>query len=157
MHTNSVIEAEQEGLRLRLCQMLNPTDSIDRRILDPNEAAALLSCNGNSESFASRSRNQDFHALFPDISPAELLCDDFSCGNSNIIYTIAWQREVLLQGRLYLTQRNVYFYSKILWVYRVDYVTLQLVDYSLERCRIDREKKRFRFWDIPQFNIHKNG
>jgi hypothetical protein len=60
----------------------------------------------------------DFHSLFPEISPAELLVDDFSCGNL-ILVTVAWQREVLLQGRLYVTQRNVYFYSKILWVYRV--------------------------------------
>lgn len=85
MHTNSVIEAEQDWVTLLSAQMLNPTDTIDRRMLDPNEAAALLSCNGNSETFASRSRNQDFHALFPDISPAELLCDDFSCGNYYIL------------------------------------------------------------------------
>lgn len=85
MHTNSVITiGENLNLLPQSCAaavMFNPPDDIDRHILDPHQAAALLGCNGNLESFASKSRNQDFHSLFPEISPAELLIDDFSCGN----------------------------------------------------------------------------
>ncbi|KAJ2353002.1 hypothetical protein GGF43_003599 [Coemansia sp. RSA 2618] len=53
-------------------------------------------------------RNADFHALFRTIPINELLIDDYVC---------ALQRDILVQGRLYLTENFVCFYSNIFgWV-----------------------------------------
>ncbi|KAJ2865744.1 hypothetical protein GGH94_002030 [Coemansia aciculifera] len=53
-------------------------------------------------------RNADFHMLFRNIPINELLIDDYGC---------ALQREILVQGRLYLTENFVCFYSNIFgWV-----------------------------------------
>lgn len=58
--------------------------------------------------YASVNRNQEFHKLFKSIPPEERLLDDFSC---------ALSREILLQGRLYLTEKNLCFNSNLLgWV-----------------------------------------
>ena len=32
-------------------------------------------------------------------------------------FLCAWKKEVLIQGKLFMTERAIYFYSKILWVY----------------------------------------
>ncbi|KAJ2493329.1 hypothetical protein IWW37_000613 [Coemansia sp. RSA 2050] len=53
-------------------------------------------------------RNADFHMLFRHIPINELLIDDYGC---------ALQRDILVQGRLYLTEDFVCFYSNIFgWV-----------------------------------------
>ncbi|KAJ2124828.1 hypothetical protein IW147_001433 [Coemansia sp. RSA 720] len=53
-------------------------------------------------------RNADFHHLFRNIPINELLIDDYGC---------ALQRDILVQGRLYLTENFVCFYSNIFgWV-----------------------------------------
>ncbi|KAJ1963945.1 hypothetical protein GGI12_001743 [Dipsacomyces acuminosporus] len=53
-------------------------------------------------------RNADFHTLFRNIPINELLIDDYGC---------ALQRDILVQGRLYLTENFVCFYSNIFgWV-----------------------------------------
>ncbi|KAI8325049.1 hypothetical protein GQ54DRAFT_308647 [Martensiomyces pterosporus] len=53
-------------------------------------------------------RNADFHTLFRSIPINELLIDDYGC---------ALQRDILVQGRLYLTENFVCFYSNIFgWV-----------------------------------------
>ncbi|KAJ2307820.1 hypothetical protein IWW51_001224 [Coemansia sp. RSA 2702] len=53
-------------------------------------------------------RNADFHLLFRNIPINELLIDDYGC---------ALQRDILVQGRLYLTENFVCFYSNIFgWV-----------------------------------------
>ncbi|KAJ1916079.1 hypothetical protein H4219_003980 [Mycoemilia scoparia] len=53
-------------------------------------------------------RNADFHMLFRELPINELLIDDYGC---------ALQRDILVQGRLYLTDNHVCFYSNIFgWV-----------------------------------------
>ncbi|KAJ1678138.1 hypothetical protein EV182_004693, partial [Spiromyces aspiralis] len=53
-------------------------------------------------------RNADFHMLFRELPINELLIDDYGC---------ALQRDILVQGRLYLTENHVCFYSNIFgWV-----------------------------------------
>ncbi|KAJ2708206.1 hypothetical protein FB645_000052 [Coemansia sp. IMI 203386] len=53
-------------------------------------------------------RNADFHMLFRNIPINELLIEDYGC---------ALQRDILVQGRLYLTENFVCFYSNIFgWV-----------------------------------------
>ncbi|ODV87925.1 hypothetical protein CANARDRAFT_26104 [[Candida] arabinofermentans NRRL YB-2248] len=58
--------------------------------------------------YASLKRNLDFHELFKAIPQDDRLLDDFSC---------ALSREILLQGRLYVSEHYICFNSSILgWV-----------------------------------------
>ncbi|AMD19758.1 HCL393Cp [Eremothecium sinecaudum] len=61
----------------------------------------------DTKSYASSKRNYEFHILFKDreISPFERLIADYSC---------AWSRNILIQGRLYISTENLAFYSNIL-------------------------------------------
>ncbi|KAG7860594.1 hypothetical protein KL939_001161 [Ogataea angusta] len=58
--------------------------------------------------YASLTRNVEFHELFKNIPDNERLLDDFSC---------ALSREILLQGRLYVSEHYLCFNSNLLgWV-----------------------------------------
>ncbi|KAJ3025902.1 UNVERIFIED_CONTAM: hypothetical protein HDU68_006523 [Siphonaria sp. JEL0065] len=71
----------------------------------------------NNPTPVSQKRSKDWHDLFPNISQDELLLDDWSC---------AWQREVLIQGRMYLSERHVCFNANIFgWAHSL---TLDLDD-----------------------------
>ncbi|KAI9224692.1 GRAM domain-containing protein, partial [Blastocladiella britannica] len=57
---------------------------------------------------AKNSKNTAFHAIFKQLPIDEFLVEDFSC---------ALQKEILVQGRMYLTDRNVCFHAVIFgWV-----------------------------------------
>ncbi|TFK18705.1 hypothetical protein FA15DRAFT_675088 [Coprinopsis marcescibilis] len=57
---------------------------------------------------ASNKRNADFHELFPNISEADYLIEDYGC---------ALQREILIQGRLYISENHVCFHANIFgWI-----------------------------------------
>ncbi|CAH6721149.1 membrane-anchored lipid-binding protein Lam5p [[Candida] jaroonii] len=58
--------------------------------------------------FASKKRNKEFHQIFKKIPKDEFLIDDFSC---------ALSKDILVQGRMYLSQNFICFKSNILgWV-----------------------------------------
>uniref|UniRef100_A0A060T469 ARAD1C39204p n=1 Tax=Blastobotrys adeninivorans TaxID=409370 RepID=A0A060T469_BLAAD len=58
--------------------------------------------------YANKKRNKEFHRLFRSIPGDDYLLDDFSC---------ALSREILIQGRLYVSERHLCFNSNILgWV-----------------------------------------
>lgn len=58
--------------------------------------------------YANKKRNKDFHRLFRSVTTDDYLLDDFSC---------ALSREILIHGRLYVSERHVCFNSNILgWV-----------------------------------------
>lgn len=58
--------------------------------------------------YATMKRNVDFHLLFKSLDLTDRLLDDFACAVS---------REILLQGRVYITEQNVCFNSNLLgWV-----------------------------------------
>lgn len=59
--------------------------------------------------YASERKNQEFHSLFKDsVGPDEKLVADHSC---------ALSRDILLQGKMYISDRQICFYSNILgWV-----------------------------------------
>ncbi|CAN6604800.1 hypothetical protein TRVA0_002S04698 [Trichomonascus vanleenenianus] len=58
--------------------------------------------------YANKKRNKDFHRLFRSVTPDDYLLDDFSC---------ALSKDILIQGRLYVSERHVCFNSNILgWV-----------------------------------------
>ncbi|EPQ60214.1 GRAM-domain-containing protein [Gloeophyllum trabeum ATCC 11539] len=57
---------------------------------------------------ASNKRNADFHELFPTIPEGDYLIDDYGC---------ALQREILIQGRLYISENHVCFHANIFgWI-----------------------------------------
>lgn len=55
--------------------------------------------------YASERRNTEFHNLFKSASAEERLVEEHSC---------AYSKDILLQGRLYIGTKNMYFYSNIL-------------------------------------------
>ncbi|CAE6493001.1 unnamed protein product [Rhizoctonia solani] len=57
---------------------------------------------------ASSKRNADFHELFPNIPEGDYLVQDYGC---------AWHREILVQGRLYISENHLCFYANIFgWI-----------------------------------------
>ncbi|GME82539.1 unnamed protein product [Ambrosiozyma monospora] len=54
---------------------------------------------------ASEKRQDSFHQLFPNIPQTEMLIEDFTC---------AYRKDILIQGKLYLSENNVSFHSGIL-------------------------------------------
>ena len=73
---------------------------------------------------ATMKRNQDFHDLFPTIPTDDYLIDgvSFACCSSNgfnnfLDYGCALQRDILIQGRLYISENHLCFYANIFgWV-----------------------------------------
>ena len=58
--------------------------------------------------YASKKRNKDFHRLFKSVQNDDYLLDDFSC---------ALSKDILVHGRMYVSERHVCFNSNILgWV-----------------------------------------
>ena len=53
---------------------------------------------------ASSKRNIEFHELFPQVPPDDYLIEDYGC---------ALQREILVQGRIYISENHLAFYSSI--------------------------------------------
>ncbi|CAE6446980.1 unnamed protein product [Rhizoctonia solani] len=57
---------------------------------------------------ASSRRNADFHELFPNVPEGDYLVQDYGC---------AWHREILVQGRLYISENHLCFYANIFgWI-----------------------------------------
>ncbi|KAI0095017.1 hypothetical protein BDY19DRAFT_902058 [Irpex rosettiformis] len=57
---------------------------------------------------ASARRNQEFHEMFPGVPEGDYLIEDYGC---------ALQREILIQGRLYISENHVCFHANIFgWV-----------------------------------------
>ncbi|KAL0570361.1 hypothetical protein V5O48_011608, partial [Marasmius crinis-equi] len=57
---------------------------------------------------ASSRRNTEFHELFPGIPEGDYLIEDYGC---------ALQREILIQGRLYISENHICFHANILgWI-----------------------------------------
>ncbi|CDK25803.1 unnamed protein product [Kuraishia capsulata CBS 1993] len=75
--------------------------------------------------FATLKRNSDFHELFKDIPQEDRLLDDFSC---------ALSRDLLLQGRLYVSEHYICFNSNLLgWV---THLLIPLKDIKLFEKRV---------------------
>ncbi|KAF8893695.1 hypothetical protein CPB84DRAFT_1682834 [Gymnopilus junonius] len=57
---------------------------------------------------ASNKRNADFHELFPTVPEGDYLIEDYGC---------ALQREILIQGRLYISENHICFHANIFgWI-----------------------------------------
>lgn len=57
---------------------------------------------------ASARRNQEFHEMFPAVPEGDYLIEDYGC---------ALQREILIQGRLYISENHICFHANLFgWV-----------------------------------------
>ncbi|OBZ80178.1 putative membrane protein C20F10.07, partial [Choanephora cucurbitarum] len=82
-------------------------------------------------SLASKKKNDEFHALFKSVPESDLLIDDYKC---------ALQKEILLQGHLYLSEHHVCFKSNIFgWV----------TNLVIQFAEIERIEKRMTAKIIP--------
>ncbi|KAF9443274.1 hypothetical protein P691DRAFT_809200 [Macrolepiota fuliginosa MF-IS2] len=80
---------------------------------------------------ASNKRNADFHELFPNIPEGDYLIEDYGC---------ALQREILIQGRLYISENHVCFHANIFgWI----------TDLSIPMYEITHLEKRMTAFVIP--------
>ncbi|KAJ6543958.1 hypothetical protein B0H19DRAFT_957127 [Mycena capillaripes] len=80
---------------------------------------------------ASNKRNADFHELFPGIPEGDYLIDDYGC---------ALQREILIQGRIYVSENHICFHANIFgWV----------TDLSIPIYEITTLEKRMTAFVIP--------
>lgn len=76
--------------------------------LAPQASFSGQRLNGTGFAVASSKRNKDFHALFKSVPEDDYLIEDYSA---------ALQKEILLQGRLYVSEGHLCFSSNILgWV-----------------------------------------
>ncbi|KAH8836166.1 hypothetical protein DL96DRAFT_110451 [Flagelloscypha sp. PMI_526] len=72
---------------------------------------------------ASSQRNQDFHKIFPSVPEGDYLIDDYGC---------ALQRDILIQGRLYVSENHVCFHANIFgWITDLSVPIFEIT--SLER------------------------
>ncbi|KAI8331116.1 GRAM domain-containing protein [Blakeslea trispora] len=82
-------------------------------------------------SLASKKKNDEFHALFKSVPESDLLIDDYKC---------ALQKDILLQGHLYLSEHHVCFKSNIFgWV----------TNLVIQFAEIERVEKRMTAKIIP--------
>ncbi|KAG0666015.1 hypothetical protein C6P44_004184 [Monosporozyma unispora] len=97
---NSTDISESRGVSSSFDTMMDPVVNIDYN--KPSELKGV--------EYSSEKKNAEFHNLFKDtgISPDEKLIIDHSC---------ALSRDILLQGRIYISNQHLCFYSNILgWV-----------------------------------------
>lgn len=80
----------------------SPTDDYDHTLYDEDKYL------DTQFRYASKKRNDSFHHLFPNVPEDDRLLDDFSC---------ALSREILLQGRVYVSEHYMCFNSNLLgWI-----------------------------------------
>ncbi|PCH34448.1 hypothetical protein WOLCODRAFT_135716 [Wolfiporia cocos MD-104 SS10] len=81
---------------------LDDDDDDDDLDLDPDDIPVT------GFAVASNRRNQDFHELFPSVPEGDYLIDDYGC---------ALQREILIQGRIYVSENHICFHANIFgWI-----------------------------------------
>ncbi|KAI0217754.1 hypothetical protein L0F63_007378 [Massospora cicadina] len=93
--------------------------SREGQISEPEVSSNSNTSNQGLWIFQGRRKNVEFHSLFPALPPNETLIADYGC---------ALQKGTLVQGRMYLTQTSVAFYSSFFgWVNRVSIPLAEIV------------------------------
>ncbi|KAI0640226.1 hypothetical protein C8Q77DRAFT_1046039 [Trametes polyzona] len=101
------------------------SDESDELDLDPDDIPVT------GFAVASNKRNQDFHELFPTVPEGDYLIEDYGC---------ALQREILIQGRLYISENHVCFHANIFgWI----------TDLSIPMSEVISLEKRMTAFVIP--------
>lgn len=90
------------GMSTQNAKDTKPKNSFDTRLYVDEKLK------GTEYRYAINKRNKDFHDLFPSLNELDRLLDDFSC---------ALSREILLQGKIYVSENHICFNSNLLgWV-----------------------------------------
>lgn len=90
------------GMSTQNTKDTKPKNSFDTRLYVDEKLK------GTEYRYAINKRNKDFHDLFPSLNELDRLLDDFSC---------ALSREILLQGKIYVSENHICFNSNLLgWV-----------------------------------------
>ncbi|TFK89835.1 hypothetical protein K466DRAFT_574562 [Polyporus arcularius HHB13444] len=106
-------------------ESLISSDESDDLDLDPDDIPVT------GFAVASNKRNQDFHELFPSVPEGDYLIEDYGC---------ALQREILIQGRLYISENHVCFHANIFgWI----------TDLSIPMYEVIALEKRMTAFVIP--------
>ncbi|KZW00490.1 hypothetical protein EXIGLDRAFT_721264 [Exidia glandulosa HHB12029] len=93
MHAPRASESEVSG---------SETEDSERMFLDEDAIPVT------GFAVASSKRNADFHDLFPQVAEDDYLIEDYGC---------ALQREILVQGRIYISENHLCFHANIFgWV-----------------------------------------
>lgn len=83
-------------------------DPKDREI---SGSTKTLNWDGLSLSTSNYNRILEFRMLFPEASLSELLISDYSC---------AWYKDILIQGRMYVTMECIYFHANLFtWTHKL--------------------------------------
>ncbi|KAG5356433.1 putative membrane protein [Yarrowia sp. B02] len=84
---------------------LEPTQT--QTTVSPEDITPVTSAAASITGFAyaSKKRNEEFHAHFKAVPEDDFLLDDFSC---------AYSREILVQGRMFVSERHICFFANIL-------------------------------------------
>ncbi|KAJ3361335.1 hypothetical protein GGF31_002262 [Allomyces arbusculus] len=102
---HSVAPSSSTSSRRRRATTVDQKSAANAALLAPMPPGAILP---EIPLVAKQSKNAAFHALFKHLPPDEYLIEDFAC---------ALQKEILVQGRLYLTTKHLCFHSVIFgWV-----------------------------------------
>ncbi|KZF22815.1 hypothetical protein L228DRAFT_247204 [Xylona heveae TC161] len=100
------VRSRMAGRNRKSSAATNTTSSTAVGGVNPAASASLPRLTGFA--VASKKRNRDFHQLFRSVPEDDYLIEDYSC---------ALQREILLSGRLYVSEGHICFSSNILgWV-----------------------------------------
>ncbi|KAJ3183853.1 hypothetical protein HDU87_005969 [Geranomyces variabilis] len=110
----------RDAIRRKLSLRRDRTSSMGESWNSESDSASFAEA-GSTEDIAhlmefSEKTNKDVHKLFPELTALDVHVDDFAC---------AVQKEILIQGRLYLTNRHICFGANIF-----GYVTSIVVPFS---------------------------
>ncbi|CCH46831.1 GRAM domain-containing protein YSP2 [Wickerhamomyces ciferrii] len=104
---------------------LNPTTtshSVDTEVSSPSGtpmSASFSTTDLKDYSYANQKRDKEFHSMFKKIPSSEKLLDDYSC---------ALQRDILVQGRMYITEKHICFNANILgWTTNINIPIQEIV------------------------------
>ncbi|KAJ3771404.1 hypothetical protein FB446DRAFT_789628 [Lentinula raphanica] len=111
--TNVTAEYTPDPANLDYYSGLESDDSNDSSVdsSDDDDLASAIDAHDmpvTGFAVASSRRNADFHELFRNIPEGDYLIEDYGC---------ALQREILIQGRLYISENHICFHANILgWI-----------------------------------------
>jgi hypothetical protein len=111
--TSNFLNDIRENPNLQKIPLINKIRSRHSAELSENERSSMenSSVNGSISSSVNYKKNNDFHSLFKSVPEDDTLIEDYGC---------ALQKDILLQGRIYLSEKHLCFNANIFgWVTNV--------------------------------------
>ncbi|KAI8884506.1 hypothetical protein K501DRAFT_247618 [Backusella circina FSU 941] len=108
--TSNFLNDIRENPNLQKIPLINKIRSRHSADLSENERSSVenSSVNGSVSSSVNSKKNNDFHSLFKSVPEEDTLVEDYGC---------ALQKDILLQGRIYISEKHLCFNANIFgWV-----------------------------------------